>query len=107
MSSRPYARFAKEKLILRDLLAADRTSLANERTFLAYVRTALTLFVAGVTFIKFFNNRLVEIIGWVFAPAGVAALVLGAIRFQQMRNRLDLEKRETFHGRRDTVDWQI
>ena len=35
------------QLILRDHLAADRTVLANERTFLAYIRTTLTLFVAG------------------------------------------------------------
>ncbi|HDK81416.1 MAG TPA: DUF202 domain-containing protein [Nitrospirae bacterium] len=37
---------AHKDLFLRDHLAAQRTMLANERTYLAYIRTALTLFIA-------------------------------------------------------------
>ena len=51
---------------IRDQLAADRTILANERTLLAYLRVALTLFVAGVSFIKFFESRILMILGAAF-----------------------------------------
>ena len=43
----PYSRFRREEMILRDLLARERTVLANERTLLAYVRTAIGLMAAG------------------------------------------------------------
>ena len=50
---KPYQRFLKEELILRDELAIDRTLLANERTLMAYVRLAITLIIAGVSIIHF------------------------------------------------------
>ena len=37
----PYSRFRREEMILRDLLARERTVLSNERTLLAYIRTAI------------------------------------------------------------------
>jgi len=43
----PYDRFRRDELILRDVLAIDRTILSNERTVLAYLRSALTLFIVG------------------------------------------------------------
>ena len=72
----------------RDFLAAERTRLANERTFLAYQRTALTLFVAGVTFIHFFKALMIQVVGWVFIPAGLMTVMLGAIRYRRTRNRV-------------------
>lgn len=81
----PYAGVDRSKLILRDLLAADRTHLANQTTFLAYIRTALTLFVAGVTFIHFFDSYVVEVIGWAFMPLGVATFFVGLFRYNRFR----------------------
>lgn len=69
-------------------LAAERTRLANHRTFLAYQRTALTLFVAGVTFIRFFEHVLFEVIGWVFIPAALVTVLVGIIRYRRIRNRI-------------------
>ena len=66
---------------LRDHLAADRTILANERTILAYIRTALALMVTGVTFIKFLDLVVFEIIGWVFIPASLASIAIGLHRY--------------------------
>lgn len=86
MSERPYSKVSKEKLILRDYLAADRTILANERTFLAYIRTALTLFAAGVTFIHFFHSPLMDIIGWAFIPLGVMTFLIGLVRYRKMQH---------------------
>ncbi|MFZ2282343.1 MAG: DUF202 domain-containing protein, partial [Lutibacter sp.] len=37
----------REKIILRDFLALERTRLANERTLFSYIRTSLYLFLGG------------------------------------------------------------
>jgi len=84
-----YLRIDRSKMILRDFLAIDRTILANQNTFLAYLRTALTLFVAGVTFIRFFDLTVVEIVGWIFIPVGLATFIIGLIRYNKKRRVLD------------------
>jgi putative membrane protein len=88
MSDSPYSEFSKEDLILRDHLAADRTVLANERTFLAYIRTALTLFISGASFIRFFDSFLLEVVGWIFVPVGLLTFLVGAVRYRRMKNML-------------------
>ncbi len=88
MPDRPYSKVPKEKMILRDYLATDRTILANERTFLAYVRTGLTLFVAGVTFIHFFHPVVIIVLGWIFMPLGVIVLIMGVMRYRRMQKLL-------------------
>lgn len=87
-----YVSIDRSKMILRDYLATDRTVLANQSTFLAYIRTALTLFVAGITFIKFFNSLPVHIIGWIFWPTGVFTFIVGLIRYNHLRVSLRLIK---------------
>jgi len=84
----PYSRFDSKNLILRDLLAADRTVLANERTFLAFVRTALTLLVAGVSFIKFFQEPIIVVLGWIFVPLAVVVQVIGTRSYIGTRRTL-------------------
>lgn len=84
-----------EKMILRDLLAADRTRMANERTLLAYTRTALTLFIAGVSFIQFFGNVIIVYIGWIFIPIGIIVAVTGVRKYYRIKSPLDeLRKKE-------------
>ena len=80
-----YSHVDHNRMELRDYLAIDRTILSNQNTFLAYVRTALTLFVGGLTFVRFFDQRLVEIIGWIFVPLGVATFIVGAVRYNKIR----------------------
>ncbi|RKX19020.1 MAG: DUF202 domain-containing protein [Candidatus Zixiibacteriota bacterium] len=72
----------------QEKLAEVRTKQANERTLLAYMRTALTLVVAGLSFVRFFDNRIIEIIGWVFIPFGVITVVLGIIRYINIKRHL-------------------
>jgi putative membrane protein len=91
MNEHPYAKYSgddKREMILRDYLAVDRTIMSNETSFLAYIRTALTLGVVGVTLIKFFEDRSIQIIGWVFCLLGLFLLVHGAVRYQEMDNVL-------------------
>jgi putative membrane protein len=91
-----YSGFNTEDMILRDHLAADRTTLSNQNTFLAYIRTALTLFVAGVTFVRFFETPVVEIIGWIFIPIGALTFLVGLIRYNRLRVALQgLRRRRT------------
>ena len=75
-------------LILRDLLALDRTILANERTLLAWVRTALSIIVAGVGFIKFFDMRIIYSIGYGLIPLGITLLIIGIYRFIKLQRDL-------------------
>ena len=86
MNENPYAQFPKDKMILRDYLATDRTILANERTFLAYIRTALAIFAVGASLILFFDYILAQIIGWIFVPAGFVTFIIGLLRYRKMKS---------------------
>ncbi len=77
----PYADHAKQ-LILRDVLAIDRTRLANERTLLAWLRTSLMMLVSGVTLVKLFEGILVmEATGWLLIPMSFLTAGLGVRRY--------------------------
>jgi len=78
----------RRDLITHDRDAIHRTILANQRTFLSYLRTALTFFVAGISFVKFFEYVIVEVIGWIFIPIGVITFVVGLYRYNKLRVRL-------------------
>ncbi|MBI2641051.1 DUF202 domain-containing protein [Candidatus Roizmanbacteria bacterium] len=81
MIANTYHNLDKDVLILRDQLAIDRTLLAVERTFLSYLRTSLTFFIAGASFIKFFNEPFIVGLGWIFLPSGILFFFLGLQRY--------------------------
>jgi putative membrane protein len=68
----------------------ERTLLAGERTLLAYLRTALVLLLAGGTFLKLVPDAGAAWVALAFAAlaAGVAAAVVGTVRFLRLRRRL-------------------
>ena len=77
-----YDNIPPEKLILRDVLALDRTLLANERTLLAYMRTATMLLISGITIIKLFSdNPSMVIFGYLLLPVSLGTAILGTLRF--------------------------
>ncbi len=84
-------------VFLRDQLAAKRTILANERTYLAYIRTSLTLFVAGVSFIKFFGHIIYQITGWLLIPLAILTLLKGIASYTKMKRVID-EEETRFRG---------
>ncbi|HNT34043.1 MAG TPA: DUF202 domain-containing protein [bacterium] len=88
MQEDPYSPFERHQLILRDLLAVDRTVLANERTFLAYIRTALAFFLSGITILKFFESMIIRVIGIAFIPLGVVILIIGTWRFTHVQKAI-------------------
>lgn len=85
-AARPSYAIRGNQLILRDVLAIDRTRLANERTLLAWLRTALMLFVTGVTLIKLFEGVLaIELLGILLLPTGLLAAGYGLHRYLRTR----------------------
>lgn len=88
MTDEPYARFQQDDLILRDELAIDRTLLANENTLLAYLRSAVTLVVGGITCLHFFPDSWLFWLGLALVPAGIAVGLFGGQRFRRMQRSI-------------------
>lgn len=85
MTDDAYARFDKNKLILRDELAIDRTLLANERTLLAYLRSSVALLIAGISIMHFSgSNRTYWLVGLASLPIGLFTGILGILRYRKM-----------------------
>ncbi len=81
---------------LLNTLAKNRTILANERTLLAYLRTAIMLFVSGVTLIKFFGSDIyLSSFGFLLLPIALALILFGYLRYRRMCGSIEqLETRE-------------
>jgi putative membrane protein len=77
--------------ILRDPLAADRTILANERTFLAYIRTAMTMLVGGISLISFFPTYLIKFVGALAIIPAIIMFVIGFERYTYLRKNLIID----------------
>lgn len=80
----------EERMILRDHLAMERTKLANERTLLSYLRSSLYLLLGGVGLIgiqeKMFED--LRIVGYIALGLSVIFLVVGIIRYIQLKRHL-------------------
>ena len=88
MRNNPYARFSENELILRDQLAIDRTILANERTLLSYLRGAVAMVIAGVTFVQFIEFGILRYIGMALVPIGLFTGVFGLSRYRRINRRI-------------------
>ncbi len=74
-----------KELILRDILAIERTKMANERTFLAYFRTSVALFGAGVGIVELDYFEKYKTLGFVFLGIAVLTLIIGIVRILQVK----------------------
>jgi putative membrane protein len=92
-----YRTFGRQEVTVRHFLDIERTTLANERTLLAYVRTSLTTFVVGGTFIHFFRDTLIQGIGVAFILFALCALAIGFWRFEKVKDAI---KASENHGAR-------
>ena len=91
MSEDQYSKFSaaeNPEMILRDFLAVDRTVMANEVSFLSYIRTALTMLVAAITFLKFFDSTVLHLIGWALICLAGLLILHGATRYDAMERIL-------------------
>jgi len=78
----------KEELILRDYLAMQRTTLANERTLFSYIRTSLYLILGGIGLleVEVFSN--LRWVGFAALIISVLLLIYGIVRYVALRRRL-------------------
>jgi len=81
----PYQRFEQHDLILRDVLAIDRTFMANQRTLLGFQRTALTLLLAGVSLMKLFESTEMHMIGIGLSVAAIPVAIFGIWNYLRLR----------------------
>lgn len=86
----PYERVKPSELLLRDVLAKDRTVLANERTLLAYLRTGLMLVISGVSLHQLIRPALPAYltIAVALGAAGIGIAVVGVWRYLRLRRQL-------------------
>lgn len=94
MSETPYSEYERQQLILRDLLAIDRTILASERTFLAYLRTAMAFLITGASFVHFMDAWGTVALGWTFIGASLLCFLFGICRYYQTNRRIRVVRRE-------------
>lgn len=81
----PYEEFHDADISLRDLLAIDRTIVANERTLLSYVRTTLALMAAGGALVHLFEDPRVVISGWVLLALSLPIFGIGFWHYLRRR----------------------
>jgi len=72
-------------LILRDLLAMERTKLANERTFLAYFRTSIFFLGTGISIIHINFFAEITYLGWLFVCMSPIIFGIGFFRLLRVR----------------------
>ena len=78
----------KQNIEIRDSLAMERTKLANERTLLSYTRTAIALVLAGLTFIKLFEDPIYIGVGVLAIPSGLGVALYGYRRFTKKQKAI-------------------
>ncbi len=79
----------RDRLILRDHLALERTRLANERTFMAYVRSSLYLVIGGLALVQLKGHGDLRWVGFVALGLSVVFALIGIVRFHTLRVQLD------------------
>ena len=87
MEKNYYAEY-KDELILRDILAKDRTILANERTLLSYIRCFLNFIITGISILKLFNDLSIKILGITLIFISFFFLIIGIKRYLKINKNL-------------------
>ena len=72
----------------KDLLALERSQLANERTFLAYFRTFIVLISSGIAILKLDALKDILFLGYALILIAPFLLFIGIYRFKNTRIRL-------------------
>ena len=78
----------QEDIILRDFLAIERTTLANERTLFSYIRTGLYLIVAAIAILKLENLEEISWLGYALIAISCVLIVFGLIRYRVLQRKL-------------------
>ena len=79
----------KERIVLSDFLALERTRLANERTFFSFLRTSLYLVLAGIAFLQLREFEELKWLGYVSIFFGAVFFVAGIVTYFKLKNKLN------------------
>lgn len=90
----------REKIILRDYLALERTRLANERTLFSYIRTSLYLLLGGIALFQITGFERIKWLGYVSLALSVIILIIGIFKFNQLKYKL---KKYYFNTKNDEL----
>lgn len=78
----------KEKIILRDFLALERTTLANERTLFSYIRSSIYLGIAGITFLNIPQFKSMLWLSYTLFGVSAIMVIYGVYRYQILKRKL-------------------
>ncbi|NGX85231.1 DUF202 domain-containing protein [Aequorivita sp. KMM 9714] len=71
-----------------EILALERTKLANERTLLSYIRSSLYLLIGGIGILQLKDFESIKWLGYVALGVCVIFLAVGIIRYMLLMRRL-------------------
>ena len=77
-----------QNLPTNDVLAIERTKLANQRTLLAYVRTFIFLISSGLAITQLHMLREIYFLGILLIVMGPIALAIGLVSYFFVRKRI-------------------
>jgi putative membrane protein len=77
-----------QQLIVRDYLARQRTTLANDRTLLSFIRTSLYFLVSGTALFEVDNLSHISRLGYVALGLSFAFLGIGLYNFFRIKKKL-------------------
>lgn len=80
----------REKIILRDYLALERTTLANERTLFSYLRSGVYLVIAGFAFLELKKYMDLEWLSYILFSSSLILFVFGITRFIILKRKLEV-----------------
>ncbi|MGM0946056.1 MAG: DUF202 domain-containing protein [Bacteroidota bacterium] len=78
----------ENELIVRDFLARQRTTLANDRTLLSYIRTSLYFLVSGTALFEVKNLEHISELGYLSLGLSAALLFVGFFNYFKVRRKL-------------------
>lgn len=79
----------KEKIILRDFLAMERTSLANERTLFSYIRASLYMAIGGVAILEYEGFATFSWLSYAVFGLSFILIFIGIFRFRRLKKKLE------------------
>ncbi len=71
-----------------EILALERTKLANERTLLSYIRSSLYLLLGGIALLQLKDFRNIHWLGYVALAVCIIFLAVGIFRYVLLSRRL-------------------
>ncbi|SRX54755.1 hypothetical protein AEQU1_01772 [Aequorivita sp. CIP111184] len=71
-----------------EILALERTKLANERTLLSYIRSSLYLLLGGIAILQLKDFRNIHWLGYIALVVCVFFLTVGVFRYVLLSRRL-------------------